>query len=318
MYTLELVQEGHAPHAILLTDSPVLIGRAPSNDLMVSDDQVSWHHAAVWLESGVLHIRDMGSRNGTLLNGSRIKGLGRFGPGDAVNLGPTTQLRVTAQGGGSAVSVALLLEEVDSGIRLPLRSDRFHIGSAADADFRIEGPERAATLLVESDGSVVLATDDSSLSLVRGQQFEVAGRRLRVVEVPHTVVPTVEPDGDRYPYSLRATLNGAVGPEALIEDLRHGTQYKVEAENRAILLYLLARKASEDQGEGVALEDAGWATDDEISVGVWGRGGPADANNLHVLVYRLRKELKRAGFDPWFIEKRRRALRVRLKRVTVD
>lgn len=318
MYTLELVQEGHAPHAVLLTDAPVLIGRAPSNDLMVSDDQVSWHHAAVWRESGVLHIRDMGSRNGTLLNGERIRGLGRFGPEDVVSLGPTTTLRLKAGAVVEAQQVALLLEEVDSGIRLPLRSDRFHIGSASDADFRVEGPARAATLLVESNGEVILATDDSALSLRRGQEFEVAGRRMRVVGVPNTQIPTVEPDGDRYPYKLSATLNGVVGPEATLEDLRHGTQYKVEAENRAILLYLLARKSAEDVAAGMSPEDAGWATDDEISVGVWGRGGPADANNLHVLVYRLRKELKRAEFDPWFIEKRRRALRVRLRRVSVD
>ena len=29
-------------------------------------------------------------------------------------------------------------------------------------------------------------------------------------------------------------------------------------------------------------------------------------------------ELKRAGFDPWFIEKRRRAIRARLRDVRVD
>lgn len=316
MHTLELIQDGHAPYAVHLSDAPVLIGRAPSNDLVVSDDQVSWHHAAVWLEDGQLCIRDMGSRNGTLVNGERIRGLGRFGPKDIVTLGPSTKLRLT-NSSPSAQLLALLLEEVDSGVRIPLRSDRFHIGSAADADFRIEGPERAATLLVEPDGEVVLATDDSALSLHRGQEFEIAGRRLRVVEVPPTHAPTVEPDGDRYPYKLSVTLNGATGPEANLEDLRSGNTHRVEAENRAILLFLLARKAREDLDAGRHLDEAGWTSDDEISVGVWGKGGPADSNNLHVLVYRLRKELKRAGFDPWFIEKRRRALRVRIKDVNL-
>ena len=63
---------------------------------------------------------------------------------------------------------------------------------------------------------------------------------------------------------------------------------------------------------------SGWLGDEEVSVGIWGRGGPSDANSLHVLVYRLRKELQKVGFDPWFIEKRRRALRVRLRDVKVD
>ncbi|MGK0347601.1 MAG: hypothetical protein ACI855_003688, partial [Myxococcota bacterium] len=46
-------------------------------------------------------------------------------------------------------------------------------------------------------------------------------------------------------------------------------------------------------------------------LGVWGRGAGED-NKLHVLVYRLRNELKKAGFDPWFIEKRRKYIRARI------
>ena len=50
---------------------------------------------------------------------------------------------------------------------------------------------------------------------------------------------------------------------------------------------------------------------------VWGKKGSADANGLHVLVHRLRKELKEAGFDPWFIEKRRKAIRLALREVEI-
>ena len=35
------------------------------------------------------------------------------------------------------------------------------------------------------------------------------------------------------------------------------------------------------------------------------------------LIHRLRKAVKDAGFDPWFIEKRQWGVRVRLRRVTV-
>ncbi|MCB9668223.1 MAG: FHA domain-containing protein [Alphaproteobacteria bacterium] len=318
MHTLELTQQGCAPYAFPLSDSPVLIGRAPSNDLVVSDDQVSWHHAAVWLENGALHVRDMGSRNGTLLNGERIRGLGRIEEGDVVSLGPTTQIRLRTSPRATP-AIALLLEQIDAGVRIPLRSDRFDIGSGAQCDLRIpDAPPRAATLLVEQDGEVVLATEDSAIALHHGQVFEIAGHHLRVVSVPPTHAPTVEPEEDRYPYALRVTLNGVTGPEATLEDTSVGLVYRVDAENRAILLYMLARKLTADLDDGMDASDAGWASDDEVSVGVWGKGGPSDANNLHVLVYRLRKELQKAGFDPWFIEKRRRALRVRLRGVRVD
>lgn len=318
MLKLEVVMEGHAPHVVALGDSPLLIGRAPSNDLVVPDDQISWHHAAIWVEGGRPWVRDMGSKNGTFFNGQRLRGAEALAIGDRVALGTHTEIRVST-GGEVASYRPLLLEDLGSGVRIPLRSDRLHIGSGEDADLRIDGaPARAATLLVEEDGAVVLGTDDSTFPLRPDQEFEVAGRVLRLIEMPATQAPTVEPDTDRYPYRLTATLNGGTGPEAKMEDPGTGLSYTVAAENRAILLYLLARQVIADLQARKPHTDAGWMGDDEVSVGVWGRGGPGDANSLHVLVYRLRKELQKAGFDPWFIEKRRRALRIRLRDVVVD
>lgn len=312
---IQVAQEGLAPHEVAVGEAPLLFGRAPTNDVVLTDDQISWHHAAVWVEGGRVWIRDIGSRNGMFRNGERLRGAECFGPADEVTLGPTTRIR--AVGSASAEGSALLVEDVGSGVRFPIRSDRFHIGAAQGSDLRVEGPERAATLLVEPDGAVLLATEDSAVEVRPGQPFEIAGRRLRVVEVRGTHAPTVEPEPDRYPYRLSTTLDGPTGAEARFENPRTGEQYLVEAENRAILVFLLARQVASDLAAGRAEPEVGWVGDDDVSIGVWGKGGPSDANSLHVLVYRLRKELQRAGFDPWFIEKRRRALRLRLTDVTV-
>ena len=51
-------------------------------------------------------------------------------------------------------------------------------------------------------------------------------------------------------------------------------------------------------------------------MGVWGRSAQDD-NKLHVLVYRLRNELKKVGFEPWFLEKRRRYTRLRLQNAVI-
>ena len=79
-----------------------------------------------------------------------------------------------------------------------------------------------------------------------------------------------------------------------------------------------SRQLAADRAAGVPEAEAGWCGDDAVSQGIWGRVPDLDTNNLHVLVYRLRKEIERAGFDPWFIEKRRRAIRARLRDVRVD
>lgn len=52
----------------------VLIGRAPDMDIVLSADDVSRRHAAVWREGGAVFVRDLGSANGTLIDGSRVGG----------------------------------------------------------------------------------------------------------------------------------------------------------------------------------------------------------------------------------------------------
>ena len=66
-----------------------VVGRAPDADVVVDDRQVSRKHATLRLASGVLSIEDLGSRNGTLVNGRALmKDTARIGAGDAVEVLP--------------------------------------------------------------------------------------------------------------------------------------------------------------------------------------------------------------------------------------
>jgi hypothetical protein len=310
--SLVVLRDGQPVHALPLGTRPVHIGRAPHNDLVLPDDAISWHHASVWVEGGRVWVRDLASRNGTTCNGERVRGAAMIAAGDRVQLPGQVELQFTGIERPS-VPAAWLLEDRTAGLAVPARSDRLHIGSAADSDLYIEhAAERAATVLLHANGELWVGTDDGEFSVEPGQVFEVAGRRLRIIADHSARVPTREDGADRYGYALSVTLNGASGPEALLTDTHTGATCLVDADNRAVLLYLLARKLDEDRAAGVAEAEAGWCSDDEIVAGVWGRREPADANSLHVLVYRLRRDLKRAGIDPWFIEKRRKALRARL------
>jgi hypothetical protein len=53
---------------------PVSIGREPTNDVMLPDHCVSRHHAVLWAEDGHWRIRDVGSTNGTFIDGARVTG----------------------------------------------------------------------------------------------------------------------------------------------------------------------------------------------------------------------------------------------------
>lgn len=68
----------------------VSIGRAQDNELVVSAPDVSGHHACMTIgEDGNVMIRDVGSTNGTFVNGIRISGDTLVRPGDRVMLGKT-------------------------------------------------------------------------------------------------------------------------------------------------------------------------------------------------------------------------------------
>lgn len=65
---------------------PVSIGRAPTNDIAVYHPTVSRTHAEICRTEDGLRLRDLGSANGTFVNGVAIKECFVF-PGDSLQLG---------------------------------------------------------------------------------------------------------------------------------------------------------------------------------------------------------------------------------------
>ena len=68
--------------------SALVLGRQA--DLVVDDPQVSRRHAVVRPAGDALEVEDLGSLNGTWVNGARIDGPTRLAPGDQVRVGDTS------------------------------------------------------------------------------------------------------------------------------------------------------------------------------------------------------------------------------------
>jgi len=62
----------------------LLIGRASDCHLRVADPRVSRHHCELLIEDNQVRIRDLGSRNGTFVNGEPVCGERTLGDGDVV------------------------------------------------------------------------------------------------------------------------------------------------------------------------------------------------------------------------------------------
>lgn len=81
-----LHREGLAPTPVT---GNCALGRAIGNDVVLVDDRVSRRHATIHTQGGhELWLIDLGSRNGTYLNGRRVSQPTRLRDGDQIQIGP--------------------------------------------------------------------------------------------------------------------------------------------------------------------------------------------------------------------------------------
>ena len=88
MAAYELIMAKGTPQEVRFPIGPkgLVIGRSPDVDIVLKDQLVSRRHAWVHFEGNQLHIEDLGSRNGVLVNGETgvsggIASRRRFGGG---------------------------------------------------------------------------------------------------------------------------------------------------------------------------------------------------------------------------------------------
>jgi FHA domain-containing protein len=71
-----------------LGDRTVKLGRALENTLVASNEYVSRAHAEIRPRDGRYYLRDLGSRNGTFLNGKKLSAERELAADDTITLGP--------------------------------------------------------------------------------------------------------------------------------------------------------------------------------------------------------------------------------------
>ena len=98
---LEVIEGPDAGRVIEL-GSDVVIGRDAAADVTLGDSKVSRRHARVSPFHTGFTIEDLGSTNGTFLNGTELYGRVRLDPNDQVLLG-TTVLQLRVAGGQRGV-----------------------------------------------------------------------------------------------------------------------------------------------------------------------------------------------------------------------
>lgn len=100
---------------------PAVLGRESRVDVPVSSPEASRRHAEIRFESGGWHLRDLGSKNGTRVNGVPIEGARRLAAGDRISIGAFLVLFTevpapiwdAVPAGGSTMTLCIPVEEHD-------------------------------------------------------------------------------------------------------------------------------------------------------------------------------------------------------------
>lgn len=93
-YILEVVEGPEVGKRFPLGSGSVFIGRQSECDLALEDAKVSRRHATLACKDGEFFLDDLGSTNGTFVNGRRV-GRTKLTPGDRITMGNTVlELRV--------------------------------------------------------------------------------------------------------------------------------------------------------------------------------------------------------------------------------
>ena len=103
---LTITRGEDAGRSIDVADGPVTIGRDPASDVVVADARVSRRHAELRpLPGGGVEVVDLGSSNGTFIDGTRITDPTRLAPGQGIQVGDTVLTAEAAPGGANATVI---------------------------------------------------------------------------------------------------------------------------------------------------------------------------------------------------------------------
>ena len=307
------------------------VGRAPDNDLVLSDRTVSSFHACVQLRRGAWFLKDLGSSNGTTLDGAAVHGWTRLEAGGAIGFGAQArwtldELASAADAGGASPWVVVGDE------RTRITHDRLTVGRGAswDVSLSVGPPGLHAVLFVEDDAMYLMGVGDADVSLdgaelpldspvplSPGQSFVVSGQQLTLSLDQPTLSGFVATAQTGVPARAYAGVHLALEDRGDFGDIvvsQAGEEHRFpDQELRFALLLVLAQELLRQADQGLT-ENVGWMNDEDLRIGIWGRRAIENqaTSTLAKLMHDTRAMLGRKGIDGLFLEKKRGRSRLRL------
>lgn len=255
----------------------MVVGRSASCALRLDERAVSGEHAVLAWSGSAWTLRDLGSRNGTFVNGVRVEA----GAGTAVKLGDT--LAFGSPEGGFAV--------LDAGSPAPVAQHAGGIVLAVDGQLALPSPEDPEVVIYQDTrGRWVAERDAASEPIADGATLDLRGERF-TVHIPTSLEGTATVDAGASLDMVKLVFAVSMDEEHVeIRYVHRGNEVALEAREHGYILLTLARARIADRE--LPLAEQGWLDRDRL-VKMLGM----DSNAMNVGIYRARGQLAQAGLD---------------------
>lgn len=260
-----------------------LIGRASTCALRLPHRYVSAQHALLRWAAGRWEVKDLGSRNGTFLDGIRLK------PGveQVVRRGARLAFGKATEGEWEVADISpppAMAVPLDGGDPVQIDADLIALPSSNDP---------RATIYRNQEGVWVLEQpDESSAPIVNLQTFEVAGRGWRFCCAEEFRTTSIAPSRvDLEVRRLKLAFSVSRDEEHVeLQVLSGGRTVDMGARAHNYLLLTLARRRLKDAAEGLPETTCGWVDQDDLA------HDPSMAPpQLNIDVFRIRKQFAALG-----------------------
>lgn len=258
----------------------MLVGRAGSCALRLEQRHVSGEHATLIWTGGRWEVRDLGSRNGTWVDGRKLN------PGEVVTVSQGARLAFGDMDDpwelAEAGPPAALAEDLKGG---DLRSAQDGILALPDE----EHPE--VVVYADATGRWMLEQGDQAHRPVVDEEVVTAGGQPWRIRVPdrHEGTATMHVTATLEAVSLRFAVSRDE-EHVQVTVIFRGEEMGIEAREHWYTLLTLARQRQEDAEQPPS--EQGWIERDDLlrMLGV-------DSNALNVAIYRARRQLQAAGVE---------------------
>jgi ABC transport system ATP-binding/permease protein len=163
----------------IFSTTNIVVGRAADVELVLNHPEISRRHCRLSREGDEWFIEDLGSRHGTVVNGTSLSGRRALRLGDQIRLGPVTLALGVSDEEGSAIweaanPVPAVRYQGESVELIPLKADLvFGRGDEVDIDLNDQSVSRRhAKIELGPDGFRLVDLRSKTGSFVNGRRFE--------------------------------------------------------------------------------------------------------------------------------------------------